>query len=95
MALAEVEILPTSTPRSPRQLAILLDKLSKRKPNPATGALVLYLDSDGNPGIAVANLTGQDLLELQKFLSIVLDNSYRHEWHQELQDEIVNEDDEA
>jgi hypothetical protein len=93
MALAEVEILPTSHPRSPRQLAILLDKLAKRKPNPVTGALLVHLDSEGNPGIAVANLSGQDMLELQQFLAIVLDNSYRHAWHQELQDEIVYEDD--
>jgi hypothetical protein len=95
MPLAEVEILQTSEPRTTQQLAILLDKLSKRTPNPVTSAALVYLDSDGNPGIAVANVTSHEMLEIQKFLSIVLDNSFRYRWHQELSEEIVDEDDGA
>jgi hypothetical protein len=83
MALADVHILPTGF-HSPAQLAIHLDQLAKNKTNPVTGALLLTFDSNGKPNIAVANLEAADLFELRKYLDIILDNSYRKEWGQEL-----------
>ena len=79
LALADVYILPTKI-RGPAQLAVHLAQLAKDKENPALEAIILYIDSDNNPGIAWSELTNSDLLQLHQFLTIVIDDVYREEW---------------
>jgi len=92
MPLEDVYILPTLH-KGPAQLAVHLAKLAAQKENPVTEAVLLWIDANGDPGIAWSELTASELLQLEKYLSIVNDDIFREEWSDQLiQPEYEDED---
>ena len=83
MPLEDVYILPT-VHKGPAQLAVHLAKLAAQKANPVVEAVVIWIDANGDPGIAWSELTAADLLQLEKYLSIVNDDIFREEWQGQL-----------
>jgi len=83
VALEDVYILNTRI-KGPAQLAVFLAQLAKRKDNPVTEAVVIWIDSENKPGIAFSELTNSDLLQLEKYLHLVNEDIYRETWENEL-----------
>lgn len=78
--------------RGPADLAVKLAKSAKRKRNPIVGAVLITVDSNGSPGAAWTSMSGGELVELERFFKLVLDEHCQAIWSGELDAGEYDED---
>ena len=79
------DILICRTPiKGPAQLAVHLAKKAKLKQNPATEAVVIWIDEQGRPDIAWSELTPEELQSIWRYFTIVVDDIFREAFYDQL-----------
>lgn len=81
--LSDVLICPTPI-KGPPQLAVHLAKQAKKKQNPATEAVVIWMDEQGRPDIAWSELTPEELQSLWRFFSFIVEDIFREAFYDQL-----------